>query len=55
MGQKPVVELAEARAGELFRSSLDIGKARKVLGWKPEVGFDTGLPQLIDWFRKEGR
>ncbi len=55
MGQKPVVELAEARAGELFRSSLDIGKARKVLGWKPEVGFDDGLPQLIDWFRKEGR
>jgi UDP-glucose 4-epimerase len=55
MGQKPTVEFAAARAGELFRSSLDITKARKVLGWKPEVGFDEGLPQLIDWFRKEGR
>ena len=55
MGQKPVIELAPARAGELFRSSLDIGKARKVLGWKPEFGFDDGLPQLVDWFRKEGR
>jgi UDP-glucose 4-epimerase len=55
MGQKPVIEMAPARAGELFRSSLDIGKARKVLGWKPEIGFEEGLPQLVDWFRKEGR
>jgi UDP-glucose 4-epimerase len=55
MGHKPEIEFAPARAGELFRSSLDVSKARKVLGWKPEVGFDDGLPQLVDWFRKEGR
>ena len=55
MGQKPEIEMAPARAGELFRSSLDITKAGKVLGWKPQVGFDEGLPQLVDWFRKEGR
>jgi UDP-glucose 4-epimerase len=55
MGQQPAIEMAPARAGELFRSSLDIGKARKVLSWKPEVGFEEGLPQLVDWFRKEGR
>ena len=55
MGQKPAIEMAPARAGELFRSSLDVSKARKVLGWQPEVGFDEGLPQLVDWFRKEGQ
>ncbi|MGH7580828.1 MAG: NAD-dependent epimerase/dehydratase family protein [Gemmatimonadales bacterium] len=55
MGQKPTVEFAAPRAGELFRSSLDVSKAGKVLKWKPEVGFDDGLPRLIDWFRKEGR
>jgi UDP-glucose 4-epimerase len=55
MGQRPEIEFAPARAGELFRSSLDVTKAGKVLGWKPEVGFDDGLPQLVDWFRKEGR
>ncbi len=55
MGQKPVVEMAPARAGELFRSSLDVAKAGKVLGWKPQSGFEDGLPQLVDWFRKEGR
>ena len=55
MGEKPVVEFAPARAGELFRSSLDVSKARKVLGWNPEFGFDDGLPQLVEWFRKEAR
>jgi UDP-glucose 4-epimerase len=55
MKQKPVIEFAPARAGELFRSSLDVSKAHRVLGWKPEVGFEDGLPQLVDWFRKEGR
>lgn len=55
MKQKPEIEFAPARAGELFRSSLDVSKARKVLGWTPEAGFDDGLPELVDWFRKEGR
>jgi UDP-glucose 4-epimerase len=55
MKQKPTVELAPARAGELYRSSLDVSKAGRMLKWKPEFGFDDGLPQLVDWFRKEGR
>jgi UDP-glucose 4-epimerase len=55
MAQKPVIEMAPARPGELYRSSLDISKAGKMLGWKPEFGFAEGLPQLVDWFRKEGR
>ena len=55
MGQKPAIEMAPARPGELFRSSLDITKAGRMLGWKPQVGFDEGLPQLVEWFKKEGR
>jgi UDP-glucose 4-epimerase len=55
MGHEPTIEMAPARPGELFRSSLDIAKAGRVLGWKPQSGFDDGLPQLVDWFRKEGR
>lgn len=55
MGCKPEVEFAPARAGELFRSSLDVTKAGAVLGWKPEVRFEDGLRELVEWFRKEGR
>lgn len=55
MGTKPELEFAPPRAGELFRSSLDIGKAERVLGWRPTVAFDDGLRELATWFRKEAR
>lgn len=55
MGQKPRLEFSEPRPGELFRSALDVSKARKVLGWRPEHTFDDGLRELVDWFKKEAR
>ena len=51
----PELEFAPPRPGELFRSSLAIGKAKSVLGWAPEVRFEDGLVPLIEWFKKEGR
>ncbi|HKU60031.1 MAG TPA: NAD-dependent epimerase/dehydratase family protein [Gemmatimonadales bacterium] len=55
MGVTPELEFAPPRPGELFRSSLAIGKAKSVLGWTPEVRFEDGLKPLIEWFKKEGR
>ena len=55
MKQKPEIEFAPARPGELFRSALDIGKAKRVLGCTPKWSFDDGLPLLVEWFRAEGR
>ena len=55
MGLKPDLDFAPPRAGELFRSSLDIAKAKRVLGWSPAVAFDDGLRQLVEWFRQEAR
>jgi UDP-glucose 4-epimerase len=55
MGRKPQLELAAARPGELFRSALDVSKARKVLGWKPQHVFEDGLRELVEWFKKEAR
>jgi UDP-glucose 4-epimerase len=53
IGRKPAIEFAPARPGELFRSALDISKAGRVLGWKPQHAFDDGLHELVDWFKKE--
>lgn len=55
MRREPKIEFAEARAGELFRSALDVSKARKVLGWSPQFRFEDGLQELVDWFSKEAR
>jgi len=54
MGRKPELEFAPPRPGELFRSALDISKARAVLKWAPEWKFDDGLQLLVEWFEKEG-
>ena len=54
MGRKPELEFAPPRPGELFRSALDISKAKAVLTWAPEWKFDDGLRQLVQWFEKEG-
>jgi UDP-glucose 4-epimerase len=53
MGVEPRLEFGETRPGELLRSALDVGKAKRMLGWQPEVSFDAGLPKLIEWFKAE--
>jgi len=55
MGKKVETEFAPPRAGELFRSSLDISKAKRVLGWSPTHKFDDGLRELVAWFEEEAR
>ncbi len=52
-GVKPQLEFAPPRPGELFRSCLDAAKAGRVLGWRPEVSVEAGLPHLVEWFRRE--
>lgn len=53
MGREPKIEFAAARPGELFRSALDVSKAKRVLGWAPQYVFDDGLRELVDWFKQE--
>jgi UDP-glucose 4-epimerase len=55
LGRKPELEFSEPRPGELFRSALDVSKAKKVLGWTPQYVFEDGLRELVDWFKKEAR
>jgi UDP-glucose 4-epimerase len=55
MGQKPTIEFAPARAGELSRSALDVRKAKTALGWTPSHTFQDGLRELVEWFKKEAK
>jgi dTDP-glucose 4,6-dehydratase len=49
-----LIELVPDRPGHDFRYSLDWSKLG-ALGWKPEVGFDTGLRTTVDWYRDRVR
>jgi UDP-glucose 4-epimerase len=53
MGARVPLEFAPPRAGELLRSTLDITKAERALGWRPQHTFEHGLGELVTWFREE--
>jgi GDP-L-fucose synthase len=36
------------------RRSLDISRARALLGWSPRQDFDTGLRATVEWWRAQG-
>jgi len=46
-------ELAPKRAGELERNVLNIERAQKQLGWKPDVALKDGLKKTYEWFITE--
>jgi GDP-L-fucose synthase len=37
------------------RRCLDTERARELLGWEAQVGFEEGLRRTIEWWRTEGR
>ncbi|GHT45961.1 UDP-glucose 4-epimerase [Endomicrobiia bacterium] len=39
------------REGELFKSFLNIDKAKKVLGWTPETCIEKGIKKTIEYFK----
>jgi UDP-glucose 4-epimerase len=44
-------EFCPPRPGELQRIALDVGRAWRLLGWRPQVGLDDGLNRTVDWLR----
>ena len=45
------IEKVADRLGHDFRYSLNIGKIEKELGYKPEVRFEEGISQTIEWYQ----
>jgi dTDP-L-rhamnose 4-epimerase len=39
------------REGDIRHCFADISRARQLLGYKPNVSFDQGIPQLLEWVR----
>ena len=44
------VEFAPNRRGEQQASFVDVGKARRELGWAPRVSLEQGLGETVAWF-----
>ena len=51
-GYKGDVRYAPDRAGDVKHSSADLTRARKCLGYEPNVGFEEGLRRTVEWYRQ---
>jgi UDP-glucose 4-epimerase len=40
------------RKGDVRHSVADVSAARRLLGYKPRVGFETGIRRTVDWYRE---
>ena len=49
-GLKPVHKAS--RAGDIKHSYASIGKANRILGYKPQFSFKQGLTELVEWYSK---
>jgi len=41
----------EERTGDVRESLADITKAKTLLGYEPDIGFEEGLKYTLEWFK----
>lgn len=52
MGREPCIEQLPAQPGDMLHTFADIGKARRLLGWQPQMSLRDGLTAYIEWQAK---
>ena len=40
------------RPGHDLRYSVDFQKARNSIGYSPQIPFETGIKEVVDWYRE---
>lgn len=54
LGVPPRITQLPPAAGDVQRTFADIGKARRVLGYDPQVPIEDGIRDFVTWFRNRG-
>ena len=50
LGQKAKRVYAPVHPADVFSNVADVGKARAMLGWQPQVGLQEGVQNLVSWY-----
>jgi len=53
IGRKAIILRQPSAPGELQTNQADITKARKMLGWEPQVNLVEGVKRVVDWYNAE--
>jgi UDP-glucuronate 4-epimerase len=55
IGKKAIIERQPLQPGDVPLTYADIGKARKKLGYNPQIKAEKGIPLFVDWFLKNNQ
>jgi UDP-glucose 4-epimerase len=50
-GTETEIDFEDRRAGEVYKSRVDISKAERLLGFRPVIELRDGLAQTAEWYR----
>ena len=53
VGRQAVLEYKPRHPADVTATWADIGKARRLLGWRPETALQDGIARLVAWYRSE--
>ena len=51
VGKSAHLEFRPRHLADMPATWADIGKAERLLGWRPQVGLEEGMRRLVDWYR----
>ncbi|MBI2523115.1 GDP-mannose 4,6-dehydratase [Candidatus Woesearchaeota archaeon] len=51
LDKKAKIKMAEKQQGDMEVTYANISKAKKLLGWSPEIDFKQGIKSFTEWFK----
>jgi nucleoside-diphosphate-sugar epimerase len=53
IGCKARIEFLPFHKADMLSNLADDSKARRLLGWEPQVSLSDGMHRLVDWYQAE--
>jgi nucleoside-diphosphate-sugar epimerase len=53
IGKKAKIEYIDRHKADITASLADVNKAKRILGWNPQVNLDQGISNMVQWFIEE--
>lgn len=53
LGKKAQLIYGERHPADMLSNWADVSKARRLLGWQPEVSLSEGVARLVAWYREQ--